>query len=264
VSKQTYPVGGAGGSGSGAAGYTALTAAHLADILGPTGGIINIPTTTIAFTLDVTTTIIVYGSARDLQSEAGAMASFAYSVDGVDQTGVNTGVSGGGNVAAPAAFIRFHTLLAGPHTIQGRVNLAGSSGNDRLEAPINVIVMFPANGGVGPDNIFVEADFAWSFPGTLVTTQNILFPGLTKKTAVDVQKFDVLVREAPTGTDAIFQVLKNGIAIATVTLLAGQTSATVTLGSPVMVATTDVLTAAITQVGGTVPGTTATIIARIN
>jgi len=100
----------------------------------------------------------------------------------------------------------------------------------------------------------------WSFPGTLSTDQNGNIPRWNERVGRNLAAFDVNVITAPTGSSLIVDFMVNGASVATVTVLAGNTYAeTVT---PVGLNIGDILYPEVTQVGLTIPGTTAMFRAR--
>lgn len=168
--------------------------------------------------------------------------------------------NGGGGGSQGAQGPQGDAGAAGSTGPQGPQGLAGTAGTAGAQGPQGPIGLVGAQGPQGPAGM---TDFTFAFSGTLNTIQNVLIPPLSKATAVELYRFDVLLNEAPGGSDAIFTFFVEGLQVAQVTVLEGQTQGSFVPGSPIAVPAFDVVTAEITQVGSGVPGTTATMIARV-
>lgn len=114
-----------------------------------------------------------------------------------------------------------------------------------------------------PENVGITNEFIWVFAGTLSTLQNDLLPKFARSASGNITDLVVLLQGAPTGDDAIFDFLVDGVSIGTVTVAAGDEDGTTHLSTPSAFAAGAVFTAEITQIGSINPGTTATMIARL-
>jgi hypothetical protein len=112
--------------------------------LGATGGDIDVPGTTVAFTLEVAQTVIIAVACRGNQAQtANGAAHLFYSIDAVDFPGPFNLVGTAGatnNDIGNGTLTRAHFLAAGLHTVKGRANNAGGP-NNQILAPITVAVL---------------------------------------------------------------------------------------------------------------------------
>jgi hypothetical protein len=108
--------------------------------------------------------------------------------------------------------------------------------------------------------------YVFTSPGDLTTTDNALIPWIIGKGGAPLTTVSVQVKTAPTGTDITIDIKTYDrstatviATIGTVTILAGTFKANFLLSPSVLVDTTMVLAAEITQIGSIVPGANLTV-----
>jgi hypothetical protein len=106
-----------------------------------------------------------------------------------------------------------------------------------------------------------DANYVWSFSGTLSTAQNLLIPRLAKAHDHEVYALVAYVKTSPTGQDIIATVAGGSLS-ENLTITPGSTTSGFSTPNPaVFVAAGTVLSMSITQVGSGVLGDTLTVIA---
>jgi hypothetical protein len=118
-----------------------------------------------------------------------------------------------------------------------------------MTAP-NVIERKSRGGGGG------VTELLWGFEGTISTDQNGNILRYIARRTINIAKFFVNVVTAPVGGDVVIEFFVNGLSVATVTLLDGQTEAEVT--QAVVLADGDEIHPEITSMTTLTPPTTMT------
>lgn len=122
---------------------------------------------------------------------------------------------------------------------------------------------------IGASSVIEDAQkFLWTSPDTLTTTDNAFFARIPVQVTTPVRLLSIEVETAPTGADVLVTFRKGtrstgalAAAFATLTLPAGSFTASTTVAG-ITIAPTEFLVVNITQVGSTIAGSSATIVAR--
>lgn len=172
---------------------------------------------------------------------------------------VNCSFSGGGNniTLASSSSCQIHG------NVGAQVVESGSSDSNTLSS------IAAGSTLIGASTVVTDAQkFVFTSPGTLTTTDNALFARIPVQVTQGVRLLSVEVETAPTGANLIIE-FKIGTrstgalaaAFATLTLTAGAFTASTTVAA-ITITSAQFLVVAITQVGSTIPGSNATIVAR--
>lgn len=172
---------------------------------------------------------------------------------------VNCSFSGGGNniTLASSSSCQVHG------NVGAQVVESGSSDSNTFSS------ISASSTLIGASSVVTDAQkFVFTSPGTLTTTDNALFARIPVQVTQGVRLLSVEVETAPTGANLIIE-FKIGTrstgalaaAFATLTLTAGAFTASTTVAA-ITITSAQFLVVAITQVGSTIPGSNATIVAR--
>ena len=199
-------------------------------------------------------------------------------------------VSGAGVTLAGCTLASFSSTSLNSHVIQG-CTFTGAGSNVTLASSSSCVVkgniacqvtesgtsdsnrysdISTASTLTGASSIVTDQDkFAWTSPGALTTTDNALFGRYSPQISTRVRLLEVNVETAPTGATLTVDFRKGtkstgalGAVIGTVTVAISAFNGTTTVSPAIVLASTEFIVAEITQVGSTIPGSNATMMAR--